>query len=77
MTAKKKIVKISVLVAIVIVFIFGLVYMSDQSELSCKLIGGKYTLFKPGCMDCVFGCNSPLRQFYDWVRRGFRPEYLG
>lgn len=73
----KKIGIILGLVLVLIILVLVLVYFSNESEISCKIIGGKFTRFEPGCMDCFFGCDSPLRQWFDYVRRGFRPSYLG
>jgi len=61
----------------VVTGILTLVYFSDKSEVSCRLIGGKFTNPVQGCYDCFFGCDSPLRQLFDYIRRGFRPSYLG
>ena len=65
------------IILVLVVVVLVLVYLSGESEISCKLIGGKFTPYGKGCMDCFFGCDSPLRQLFDYVRRGFRPAYLG
>lgn len=75
---KKKIVIITmILLALAVTILATLVNYSDQSELSCKLIGGKLIPYEMGCMDCFSGCDSTLKEFFDYIRRGFKHAYLG
>lgn len=74
---KKVVVTIMICFVLAIVTLISLINSSDQSELSCRLIGGKIVPYKIGCVDCFSGCDSKLKEFYDYIRRGFRPAYLG
>jgi len=75
---KKKIIIVLMVCSILaIAAIVTLINYSDQSELSCELIGGRFVPYETGCMDCFSGCDSRLKEFFDYVRRGFKPAYLG